>query len=335
MKRSSTCGSGATTTRAWSTPKVLRPGTSISRSCFVDTPIGLPSQWRRRLETSSARSIPATVNAWMRRPGSCAHDTSSSRPACEALSTFSTPGASSTSAVISRPVSVWRLTSVASFGLQAFDRHVERLTHGPEHEVEAGQRRLAFREERREVEARRVGLAVGEPLGGPELDAVRRRPDRRALDTRLEAERRRLERRAHLLRCRERVVEHHAHRALARDRAAREGRDRRLLDVTQLAALARLLRARAGRNGRGRRNGTRQTQSSRDRTPKPSHSHPCPKAKEPARSGPASIVVAAAMAGRPWTSPAAALDGPGSRPHDEGDREEITCPIDPWQCSLP
>ena len=46
---------------------------------------------------------------------------------------------------------------------------------------------------------------------------------------------------------REGLVERHAHRALARDGAAREGRDRRLLDVAQLAALARLLRARAGR----------------------------------------------------------------------------------------
>ena len=114
MKRSSTCGSGALTTRAWSTPKVLRLGTGTSRLSFCAAPIGPPSQRRVRVEASSPRSMPPTLHAWIRRPGSWAQDTASSRPAWLARNTFSTPGASSTSAVTSRPVSVWRFTSLAS-----------------------------------------------------------------------------------------------------------------------------------------------------------------------------------------------------------------------------
>ena len=114
MKRSSTCGSGATTTRAWSTVNVSSPGTATSRASLRSTPMGPPSQLSRRAEAASARSIPPTVKAWTRRFVSWVQATGSSRPAKDARSTFSTPGASSTSAVTSRPVSAWRLTSVAS-----------------------------------------------------------------------------------------------------------------------------------------------------------------------------------------------------------------------------
>jgi hypothetical protein len=70
VKRSSTCGSGVETTRAWSTVKVSRPGTATSRESLRSTPMGPPSQLSRRTEACSARTTPETVNPWTRRFGS-------------------------------------------------------------------------------------------------------------------------------------------------------------------------------------------------------------------------------------------------------------------------
>ena len=84
-------------------------------------------------------------------------------------------------------------------GLQPVHRDVEGLAHGGEDEVEARERRLPGGQQGGEVEARRVGLAVGQPLRRAELDAVGGGPDRRALDPRLEAEGRGVEGRADLL----------------------------------------------------------------------------------------------------------------------------------------
>ena len=114
VKRSSTCGSGAATARASATVKVSRPGTLTSWPSFFWTPIGPPSQLTRTTEAASPRSIPEALHECTRRSGPWTHATFSSRPACSALSSFSTPGASSTSAVSSRPARVWRLTSEAS-----------------------------------------------------------------------------------------------------------------------------------------------------------------------------------------------------------------------------
>ena len=169
--------------------------------------------------------------------------------------------------------------------LEPFDADVERLAHRPEHELEARERRLAGREERGEVEPGVVGLAVRQAILRTELDPVGRRPDRRAGDRRLEAEGRGRERRTHLLGPGERLVERDADRALARDRAAREGGDRGLLDLGELAALAWGAAAPAARRAARHRDGRGEEARERpEPMPMPPHIHPCLKAKPQAPS---------------------------------------------------
>ena len=163
-------------------------------------------------------------------------------------------------------------------GLQPVHRDVEGLAHGGEDEVEARERCLPGGQQGGEVEARRVGLAVGQPLRRAELDAVGGGPDRRALDPRLEAEGRGVEGHADLLGAGHALVEGHAHRALAGDRAAREGGHDRLLGLRQLAPLPRLLRARA--------HGGRRDQAQHGRENPPLASHASPLARSPAARAP-------------------------------------------------
>ena len=231
MKRSSTCGSGATTTRAWSTVNVSSPGTAISRASLRSTPMGPPSQLRRRAEACLRALDPAHregVDAAVRLvgPGDGQLAAGEGRPQhlLDPGGVLDVGGHQPAGERL--PLHVGRVG-----GLQPLDRDVERLAHGREDEVEARERRLAGREEGGEVEARRVGLAVGQPLRRAELDAVGGGPDRRALDPRLEAEGRGVEGCADLLGAGHGLVEGHADRALARDRAAREGGHDRLLGL--------------------------------------------------------------------------------------------------------
>jgi hypothetical protein len=198
---------------------------------------------------SSARSIPETVKAWTRRFVSWAQATAG-RAVVRGAQDLLDPrrvldvGGDQTAGE-GLPLHVRR------FGrLQALHRDVERLPHGREDEVEARDLCLAGRKEGREVEARRVRLAVGEPLAGPELEPVGGGPHRRALDPRLEAEGRVLEGGSDLIGAGDGVLEGHADRALSRDRAAREGGDHRLLGFAQLTPLPRLGRALARRRHR-------------------------------------------------------------------------------------